>query len=225
MDFTSVCGPAPTSRTTKKFLFLMSESLPQSRILQRHMNKTRRDSDEAATPAEVAEALHTISRADRVRLEQFARLRAAGLPGWDWEDLLHEAIDRVLSGARKWPRSVSFIVFLCGTIRSISGDVWREGRTRTDTGLTTSAPGDDPEADLPDQSPGPEREVIARSMLESVFRSFEDDRDALAVLKGLADGGSPEEIQSRHDMNARRYASAQKRIRRRVSKILEEQEA
>lgn len=217
MDFTSICGPGLWFRTIKKFLFLMSERHLHSRIVQRHMSKTRRESDETATPAEVAEALHAMSRADRVRLEQFARLRAAGLPGWDWEDLLHEAIDRVLSGTRKWPRSISMIAFMYGTIRSISGDVWREGRIKADTSLATS----DPDTDLPDHNPGPEREVIARSMLKSVFRAFEDDHDALAVLQGLAGGGSPEEIQNTHSMNARRYASAQKRIRRRVSKILE----
>ncbi|NOJ46039.1 hypothetical protein [Bradyrhizobium archetypum] len=187
------------------------------------MSKTRRDPDETATPAEVADALRTMTSADRVRLERFARLRSAGLPGWEWEDLLHEAIDRALSGLRKWPRSISMVEFMCGTIRSISGDIWREGRQKVNVSVTPIGPDMDSEIDVHDQRPGPEREVIARSMLTGIFRAFEDDSDALAVLKGLADALGPEEIQRRSDMNARRYASAQKRIRRRISRILEEQ--
>lgn len=223
-DSTAVCGSASVSRTTKKFLLFASERRPPARIVQRVMSKTRRDPDETATPAEVANALRAMSVADRVRLERFARLRSAGLPGWDWEDLLHEAIDRALSGVRKWPRSIPMVEFMCGTIRSISGDIWREGRIKVDAGVVAFSPGSDSEIDLPDHRPGPEREVIARNMLNSIFRAFEDDHDALAVMKGLADALSPDEIQKRNDMNARRYASAQKRIRRRISKILEEHE-
>lgn len=188
------------------------------------MSKARRDADEAATPAEVANALRTMSSADRVRIERFARLRSAGLPGWDWEDLLHEAIDRALSGVRKWPRSISMVEFMCGTIRSISGDIWREGRQRGNAGVTSLSPGPDFEINVPDHRPGPEREVIARSMLSEIFRAFQDDGDALSVLRGLADALGPEEIKKRGDMNAKRYASAQKRIRRRISRILKEQE-
>lgn len=188
------------------------------------MSKTRRNPDETATPAEVANALRKMNGADRVRLERFARLRSAGLPGWDWEDLLHEAIDRALSGVRRWPRSISIVEFMCGTIRSISGDIWREGRQRIDAGSTAVSADPAPGVELPDHRASPEREVIARNMLENVFRAFEVDHDALAVLQGLADSLSPEEIQRRGGMNARRYASAQKRIRRRIAKLLEEQE-
>lgn len=181
-----------------------------------------RHPNETATPKEVAAALQQMSRADRVRLEHFARLRAAGLQGLEWEDLLHEAIDRVLSGARKWPRSVPLVAFMCGTMRSISGDLWREGRHKSEVALPTSGEGDLGSYDLADSSPDPERQVIARRTLKNIFSLFQGDDDALAVLNGLGDGSSPEEIQKSNGITPTRYANAQKRIRRRVSSIFEE---
>ncbi len=186
------------------------------------MNKTRRDPHDTATLTEVAEALHAMSQADRVRLAHFARLRAAGLPGWDWEDLLHEAIDRVLSGSRKWPRSLPLIAFMCGTIRSIAGDLWRERRSRPDVGPQANT--EDQEDDLPDDAPGPERQVMARRTLERILDLFEGDDEALAIVKGLANGSSPEEVQISRGMTAKSYASAQRRIRRRISGAIAEQE-
>ncbi|WFU79219.1 hypothetical protein QA645_32570 [Bradyrhizobium sp. CIAT3101] len=193
-----------------------------SRILHWRMNNTRRDPHDTATLTEIAEALHAMSQADRVRLAHFARLRAAGLPGWDWEDLLHEAIDRVLSGSRAWPRSVPLIALLCGTIRSIAGDLWRERRNSPDVGSQATSENQG-EGDLPDDSPEPERQVIARRTLE-ILDFFEGDDEALAIVKGLADGSGPEEIQISLGMTARSYASAQKRIRRRISGMVAEQE-
>jgi RNA polymerase sigma-70 factor (ECF subfamily) len=187
------------------------------------MNKTRRDPHDTATLREVADAIHTMSQADRVRLAHFARLRAAGLPGLDWEDLLHEAIDRVLSGSRTWPLSVSMVAFMCGTIRSIAGDLWRERRRRPEVDLQATAEGgiDD---DVPDESPGPERQVMARRTLGRILSLFEGDDEALAIVRGLADGSGPAEIQMSRGMTAKRYASAQKRIRRRISNMMAEQE-
>lgn len=187
------------------------------------MNKTRRDPHDTATLTEVAEALHAMSQADRVRLARFARLRATGLAAWDWEDLLHEAIDRVLSGSRKWPRSVPLIAFMCGTIRSIAGDLWRERRSRSDADSQATTE-NQVEHDLPDDSPGPERQVMARRTLERILDVFEDDDEALAIVKGLADGSNPEEIQISRGMTAKNYASAQRRIRRRISSMMAEQE-
>lgn len=187
------------------------------------MKKTRLDPSNTATLAEVAEALHAMSQADRVRLAHFARLRAAGLPGWDWEDLLHEAIDRALSGSRKWPRSVPLIAFMCGTIRSISGDLWRDRRSRHEASLPTTTE-DEGEGDLLDDYPGPEQQVMARRTLERILGFFNGDDEALAIVKGLADGSGPEEIQRSLGITAKSYASAQRRIRRRISSMIVEQE-
>jgi hypothetical protein len=66
--------------------------------------------------------------------------------------------------------------------------------------------------------------VMARRTLERILDLFEGDDEALAIVKGLADGTGPEEIQISRGMTAKSYASAQKRIRRRISSMIAEQE-
>jgi DNA-directed RNA polymerase specialized sigma24 family protein len=114
---------------------------------------------------------------------------------------------------------------MCGTIRSISGDLWRDGKFKLEVPIAGSIGSDGQrEIDPPDDSPNQEREVIARRTLERIFAVFAKDRNALAILRGLADGSSPEEIQRANDISPKQYASTQKRIRRRLSIAIEESE-
>jgi DNA-directed RNA polymerase specialized sigma24 family protein len=181
---------------------------------------------ETASVEEAAAQLATMSKADLIRLEQFARLRTAGLPVLDWEDLLHEAIDRILSGSRKWPKSIPFVAFMCGTMRSIASEFWRDRSTKQEITMTDLAPKRDSEANaldhIADEHPDPEREASARELLKTIRALFEDDADALAVLQGLAIGAAPKEILRNGDMTPKAYASAQKRIRRTIARAFRE---
>ena len=169
-----------------------------------------------ATPAEVADALKTMSAADLLRLEHFAKFRAKGLPWLEWEDLVHEVIKRSLEGERRWPKTIPFINFLRECVRSVAHEEWRR---RIEGPITTEAdlPGVDPSGVIAqgmDDSPGAEREVAAKQAVEMLERAFSGDRAALAVLAGLAEGRSPAEICAGASMTATDYQSAQKRIRR-----------
>lgn len=189
------------------------------------MTKTGNETREIASQSQVAAAVAAMTAADRVRLSHFARLRAAGLKGVDWEDLLHEAIDRALAGSRKWPTSVPFIAFMCGSIRSIASEHWRSSGAAQEvleSDLAAAGTDDRPVLDAADEHPGPEREAVAREMLARVFDLFEGDNDAIAVLNGLANGHSPDEIQRANMMSSTKYASTQKKIRRRISRSFKE---
>ena len=62
---------------------------------------------------DVGVALAALSEEDLLRLRAIARLRARSLPdGMSWSDLLHEAVLRVLTGARPWPPGVPLLAFL-----------------------------------------------------------------------------------------------------------------
>lgn len=170
-----------------------------------------------ATPEEAAAQLSLLSRADLVRLQRFARLRSLGLTSIDWEDLLHEAIDRVLAGTRQWPKQVPFISFLCGVMRSIASEHWRLRLNSESTEL------DDGTLELvADEHPSPERQAAARQVLRKIEGLFESDRVALTVLRGLANGDDPGEIQRVGNMTDKNYAAAQKRIRRGISQAMKE---
>lgn len=184
------------------------------------------DNRDTASVDEAAAQLATMSKADLIRLEHFARLRTAGLGTLDWEDLLHEAIDRVLSGSRKWPKAIPFVAFMCGTMRSIASEFWRDRAVRREIAMTDLMPqnptGADVLSSIVDERPDPEREAAARQILKKIEGLFEGDAHAIAVLEGLANASTPLEVQQKAHMAQRSYSSAQKRIRRTIGRALRE---
>jgi DNA-directed RNA polymerase specialized sigma24 family protein len=157
----------------------------------------------------LARALNGLSEADLMRLKRIAQLRARELSGVQWSDLLHEAVLRALEGTRRWPEQVPIVVFLAGIMRSVADEHWRQHRMRA--ALFAAS-----EDEVADAAPSVEREIIARQALVALDRMFRDDEDALKVITGLSHGFSAEEIQRAYGMDATRYASTRKRIRRAI---------
>lgn len=182
-----------------------------------------RSADALATGDEVAEALRSLSKADALRLEHFAKMRTAGVPWLDWADLLQEAVRRALACDRRWPKSVAFVVFMRETIRSIAHEEVRqraEGPVSVEADLVAQT---DEVADVVDShadpAPGLERDVIAQEALETILRAFADDSVALAAIRGLAEGATPQDICEREGVTRTALESAQKRVRRRIAAL------
>ncbi|MFZ1099159.1 MAG: hypothetical protein WAN26_07110, partial [Steroidobacteraceae bacterium] len=77
-------------------------------------------------PTQTALALKLTTEMDLLRLKTIARLHARGLPpDVGWEDLLQEALTRVLTGTRTVPEGVSTVAFLAGVMRSLRSEHWR----------------------------------------------------------------------------------------------------
>ena len=172
---------------------------------------------------ECATALNRLSEADLRRLEQIARYRSLGLSDLDWRDLLQEAVTRLLAGSRRWPRDVPLAVFLRETMRSIVSDYWRRRRTNVilleaDLLRTEDAGRRDIVESAQDPSSNPEREASANETLARVEEVFQDDSEARAVIIGMANGKSPKEIQEETSMTPKRYATTQRRIRRKLAR-------
>lgn len=179
--------------------------------------------DDLATATDVAAALLSLTDADLVRLKRIAQLRSAGLVAIEWKDLINEAVSRALGETRRWPRSVPFVAFLAQTMRSIANEEWRrlhQEKVTLESDLgTANSEGELMILDeLAENSVHPEREVLARKTLEEIEALFKDDLEALAILNGLAEGLTPDEIQIKGDMSRIQYASSQKRIRRKLSR-------
>ena len=167
-----------------------------------------------ATPQDVAIALAALTPADHVRLGQIAQLRARGLPEVDWRDLLQEACGRALDGTRRWPLDVAFFAFLAQTIRSVASEAWRR------RGLVVR-PGGEAESSaeaVADDTPDPERQLVARDLLQRLEALFSADPAALAILTGVAEGLTPDDIQRRSSMSATAYDSARRRMRRTLAR-------
>ena len=181
---------------------------------------------ETATREECAAALEQLGDGDLRRLDEVARIRAAGLGPLEGRDLLNEAIARMLEGRRQWPREVRLDVFLLETMRSIASEhrrrrgsspVVAESELRTDSQNTDGAV-----AMAGDASMAPEIRTVAAETLGRIEALFSDDADAQAVVAGKAAGMTPAEIQKEQSMDKTRYATTLRRIRRGVAGLSKE---
>ena len=182
-----------------------------------------------ASKQAVVDGLRELSDADLRRLERIARLRAVGLHEVEWRDLLHEAVARMLDGARQWPEDVGLVVFLRQTMRSIASEHW--SRRRISPVLSEAQlqdPSEEAEGSLldavMDPTADPERDAVAAEALAQIEQAFKGDLEALHVLSGMAIGKSPREIQEEEHLDARRYASVQRRIRRTLARVFPDRE-
>ena len=177
-----------------------------------------------ASKQDVVNRLRGLTNAELRRLERIARIRTIGLHEIEWQDLLHEAIVRMLDGTRQWPKDVDLVFFLRQTMRSIASDYWR--RRKVNPVVSESQlhdPSEEVEGTLlevaVDPTADPERDAEVAETIAQIKQAFEGDLEALHVLSGMAIGKSPREIQDEGHMDARRYATTQKRIRRRLAKV------
>lgn len=155
------------------------------------------------SPAEAAAAIRALTAADKTALMKIARLYAKKTP-YDHEDLLQEALCRVLAGARAWPRHVAAVAFLWGVVRSIASE-WK-----------AQAPDRAPESIDPD---GEERRAVARFDVAKLLALFDDDPAARAIVRGMLDGARGQELQQLSGLGKTDYESKRTKIRRRIEKF------
>jgi len=160
-------------------------------------------------PAETALALKLVTETDLLRLKAIARLHARGLPAdVSWDDLLQEAFARVIGGARRKPDGVSMVVFLSGVMRSLRSEHWRRAQLESRDSYALRRLRDS------EDSPDPERSMIAWQEMARIDRLFADDPVALQIVLGLAEGLSPDEIRKISGICKTDYDSARRRMRR-----------
>lgn len=198
------------------------------------MARDKKDSKpEYATRDDVERAVESLSSADESRIAQYARYRIRGLGrramGRTDEDLRGEAIKSTWIGAeagdegRRWKKNtVSIVQHLLGAMRSIASH-WKaaydEDEAYLDSEVAVETEGGEvlsPVENTSSGAPSPERVLIAKEILNSVYRMFHDDDDAALVIEGIKEGWSGPEIVEQLGLSQKRYEAAIKRIRYRV---------
>ena len=168
-------------------------------------------------PTESALALKLVSEMDLLRLKAIARLHARGMPpDVGWEDLLQEALTRVLTGARRIPAGVAPVAVIAGIMRSLRSEHWRRfgAACRRKDAPSEYRAYRTRELALRDAAPDPERSLIAAEELAAIERLFAADPLALAILDALGQGLAAEQIRRQLSLTKTEYDSARKRIRR-----------
>jgi DNA-directed RNA polymerase specialized sigma24 family protein len=155
------------------------------------------------SPAEAEAAIRALTAADKIALMKIARLYAKKTP-YDHEDLLQEAMCRVLSGVRAWPRDVEAVPFLWGVVRSIAWE-WKK-----------ELPEMPPDGGDPD---GEERRAIAGLDVAKIITAFADDPAAQIIVRGMMEGARGQELQDLSGLDKTDYESKRTKIRRRIEKL------
>jgi DNA-directed RNA polymerase specialized sigma24 family protein len=169
-------------------------------------------------PAETVLALGTVSKMELLRLKTIARVYARGLPpDVAWDDLLQEALTRIISGARRQPEGVAMVSFVAGVMRSLRAEHWRrvlKGTPGRDAVRIDRMVDGSREVDLRDPSPGPERSLSAQQEIRVIEGLFADDPLILKIIAGLGQGLSAEQIRAALKISNTGYDSARRRMRR-----------
>jgi|SRR5579871_181981 len=184
---------------------------------------------EAASQADVARAIESLSASDLVRLKDFGYFLVRGLgraaQGRNSQELLQEALRATVEGAeggtqgRRWDKGrVSFIEHLFGAMRSIASH-W-------DTAFDTEEWSDSDAAHLNEQgklvrpvenavsfAPDALRAYTAKEELALIDKMFETDEDAQFVLEGWKEGMTGPEIIAQLGLSENRFNAAVRRIR------------
>jgi DNA-directed RNA polymerase specialized sigma24 family protein len=153
--------------------------------------------------AEVVKTLRALTDGDKTALMKIARAYATKT-SYGHEDLFQEAICRILSGARAWPRKVPVLSFLVGVMRSIAWE-WRS-EPQGEAG------------DAADPRSG-EGRAIASIDIVKIIALFNDDPMAQKIVIGMMEGARGQELQDLCGLGKTEYESKRTKIRRRIEKL------
>jgi DNA-directed RNA polymerase specialized sigma24 family protein len=183
------------------------------------------EADRLTTVEVEAELRQLCSGADYARAKSLARTRAAGLVGSTAEDLLQEAITKLLSGERRWPRGVHPLVVLATAMHSIASNL----RKSTKRGPIDSKVAVDGPAELDDeeQSPTvtrvdtttPEHIADAKTQLEEIQHLVAGDEEAELVVLAWAEGLRGKEAADELGFDMHTYEAARKRLIRKLTPL------
>jgi DNA-directed RNA polymerase specialized sigma24 family protein len=180
--------------------------------------------DMEETESQIRNAIGSLTLGDLDRLRQYAQflvMRSAMRDASGTaDDLLSEALVRVMTGERKWDAKVPFMKFLAGCMKSIRWNWLKHARL---------LPQQDTEPFQPSQETGIKRwPLTAKSNIESQLYAKQEverisnffSRDALAsrVIEAWKTGKHKEQVVKDLKISERDYSTVVKRIRRRLNK-------
>lgn len=169
---------------------------------------------------EFFDALEALDERQNLTLHNFSAQLLAGSEYTSGIDLLHEVIERVLTGSRKWRRDIPFGSFLHEAMRSVASVEKRHPQRRAISYEDWMEPdvemGDDDQTEF---TSTPEEMLMKRQeerqlreALDSAKARLAHDKEALAIFSGLAEQMTPAEIRKANQISEKAYKAARARI-------------
>lgn len=174
--------------------------------------------------AELRSAIAALKLSDEQKLMRAAEFLCYVNGFDDPRGLLQEAMVRALSGTRRCPRNMQIVPFLFGAMRSIANSVSKSAkRSPIDqyAELDETEEQDQDEGIEATQNITPEREAMARDMLQKVNNLFKDDADAQLVLYAMADGVQGQELREALGLTETQHNTIRRRMMRQSKALAE----
>lgn len=177
------------------------------------------------TPEEVQEALDRLSGAQWKAASSLARLCALGLSDMTPDDLLTEAVVKLLSGERVWQRGVEALIALKMIMRSIASNARKKAiNGPIDQYATVDVGAGEAEEDAPLGVPAidprtPAAIIEARSELAYIESLVAGDEDVEQVATAWALELRGQEAAEELGFDAKRYDAARKRLMTKLASL------
>lgn len=184
--------------------------------------------EQRRTPAEIESMLSKFSRADWVRARSLAAAACNGVPGWTPDDLLQEAMTKLLEGTRTCPIGIHPLVMLKNAMRSIaSNERKHEDNSPIDADVAVAHFDHIPENDLRPLAHGnvsntPYESAAARQTLQSLEQLVAGDDELGLLFLAWGEGLRGQEAMDAVGWDKAKYEAARKRLTRRLSDMAAE---
>lgn len=173
---------------------------------------------------EFFDALEALDERQNLTLYNFAAPLLDGSGYSSGIDLLHEVIERVLKGTRKWRRDIPFGAFLHEAMRSVASVEKRSPQRRAVPYEDWMEAGADADFEMENEFACSPEELLSKRQDEHQRRMalngakvrLAHDTEALAVLNGLEEQMTPAEIRKAYKIGERAYKAARARIAKEI---------
>ena len=185
--------------------------------MRANKNNLVKDMDSTYLSREELEGLiFGLTHTDILRLRKIANTYTGG-HSLEADDLINEAVDRILSGSRKsCPADVSAVTFIANAMRSIASGERDKNKVRL-------AYAEKEEAVQNTEQLSPEEKIVEADRLKELEAIFEDDEDILLLIYHLQDDSTPSEIQIAEGWSKTQYDTVRRRLRRKLNAHMEEE--
>jgi predicted sugar kinase len=175
-----------------------------------------------ASVTELLQAFSNLSATERLTLRLSAARRISRTHYTEPDDLIHEALDRCLSGGRHWPTEVNLVVFLSNVMKSIvstercsllaKNSVWIDDWHEVD-----------PFAEMGLVHPSAEERYIELEQINEIEKrwrrlreALSNDEEARAVFQCQLEGLKASAIMQQHSFSPDVYGVAKRRLQRKI---------
>lgn len=185
------------------------------------------DDSDCLSPSEAEAAVNAISDGDWRRLRSHSRLMSLGIPEMVDDDLMHEALVRLLEGQRHWRRGVAGFTTVYNIMRSIASDTRKKARegpiARFVVVTEGGGGGDEDEEETPQQEAAatatgtPELTFGIKEIFGILEKLIDGDEEEEGVLQCWACGLTGKKAAEELQISMKIYDAARKRLDRKIA--------